>query len=83
MCRAGSVRGSEMAIGGPAAVEALGKLWFDVAFVGVSGITANGLFNYSIEDTQVKRISLGHASRKVVLCDASKFRRMALVRRQQ
>jgi DeoR/GlpR family transcriptional regulator of sugar metabolism len=76
----GRVRGSEMAIGGPAAAEAFGKLWFDLAFVGVSGITADGLFDYSIDDTEVKRLYLARASRKVVLCDAAKFRRMSLVR---
>ena len=76
----GRVRGTEMAIGGPAAVEAFEKLWFDVAFVGVSGITADGLFDYSIEDTDLKRVYLGRSSRKVVLCDASKFQRMSLVR---
>lgn len=76
----GRVRGTEMAIGGPAAVEAFAKLWFDVAFVGVSGITADGLFDYSIEDTEVKRVYLGRSSHKVVLCDASKFQRMSLVR---
>jgi DeoR family glycerol-3-phosphate regulon repressor len=76
----GRVRGTEMAIGGPTAAEAFGKLWFDVAFVGVSGITADGLYDYSIEDTEVKRVYLGRASRKVVLCDASKFQRMSLVR---
>jgi len=76
----GRVRGSEMAIGGPGAAEAFGKLWFDVAFVGVSGITAEGLFDYSIEDTDVKRVYFARSSRKVVLCDASKFQRMSLVR---
>ncbi len=76
----GRVRGTEMAIGGPAAVEAFEKLWFDVAFVGVSGITADGLFDYSIEDTGLKRVYLSRSSRKVVLCDASKFNRMSLVR---
>ena len=76
----GRVRGTEMAICGPTAVEAFAKLWFDIAFVGVSGITADGLFDYSIEDTEVKRVYLGRSSRKVVLCDASKFQRMSLVR---
>lgn len=76
----GRVRGTDMAIGGPGAVDAFAKLWFDIAFVGVSGITADGLFDYSIEDTEVKRVYLGRSSRKVVLCDASKFQRMSLVR---
>ena len=76
----GRVRRTEMAICGPTAVEAFGKLWFDIAFVGVSGITAEGLFDYSIEDTEVKRVYLNRSSRKVVVCDASKFQRMSLVR---
>ncbi len=75
----GRVRGADMVIGGPSAVEQFDKLWFDIAFVGVSGITGEGLFDYSFEDTELKRVYLRRASRKVVLCDSSKFQHMSLV----
>jgi DeoR family glycerol-3-phosphate regulon repressor len=76
----GRVRGGEMAVGGPSAVEAFEKLWFDIAFVGVSGVTAEGFFDYSLEDSQMKAVYLRRSTRKIVLADSSKFQRMALVR---
>lgn len=75
----GSMRGDEMAMGGPIAVAQFEALWFDIAFIGVSGITASGLFDYSFEDAELKRIYLRRSGVKVVLCDASKFQHMSLV----
>ena len=76
----GHVVGDEMSVGGPMAVEQFGKMWFDVAFIGVSGVTAAGFFDYSLEDSEMKRVYLDRSECKVVLCDAMKFRRMSLVR---
>lgn len=75
----GRLRREELAIGGGAALAQFGGLWFDVAFVGVSGITASGLFDYSFEDADVKQLYLKRSALKVVLCDSSKFQRMSLV----
>lgn len=75
----GRMRGDEMAISGPSAVEEFANLWFDVAFIGVSGVTTEGLFDYSFEDADMKRVYLHRSSQKIVLCDASKFQRMSLV----
>jgi DeoR/GlpR family transcriptional regulator of sugar metabolism len=52
---------------------------FDLAFIGVSGITENGLFDYSPEDTEIKRIHMERAQRVVVLCDAQKFGHHSMV----
>jgi DeoR/GlpR family transcriptional regulator of sugar metabolism len=76
----GRVRGEEMAISGPTAIAQFEALWFDVALIGVSGVTAEGLFDYSPEDTEMKRVYLRRAGRRIVLCDSSKFRRMSLVK---
>ena len=76
----GRVRGGEMAVGGPSAVEAFEKLWFDIAFVGVSGVTADGFFDFSLDDSEMKQVYLRRSTRKVVLADSSKFQRMSLVR---
>lgn len=76
----GRLRGEEMAIGGPTAIAQFEALWFDVAVIGVSGVTADGLFDYSPEDTEMKRVYLRRAGQRIVLCDSSKFRRMSLVR---
>ncbi|MGO7091540.1 DeoR/GlpR transcriptional regulator (plasmid) [Rhizobium leguminosarum] len=75
----GRMRGEEMAISSQSAVLQFGELWFDIAFVGVSGITAQGIYDYSFEDTDMKRVYLRRATQKVVLCDSSKFKRMSLV----
>ncbi|MBY5315605.1 DeoR/GlpR family DNA-binding transcription regulator [Rhizobium leguminosarum] len=75
----GRMRGEEMAISSQSAVSQFEELWFDIAFVGVSGITAQGIYDYSFEDTDMKRVYLRRATRKVVLCDSTKFKRMSLV----
>jgi len=75
----GRVRGDEMSISGQPAVSQFEQLWFDLAFVGVSGITAGGVYDYSFEDTEMKRVYLRRATERVVLCDSSKFDRMSLV----
>ncbi|WP_410012361.1 DeoR/GlpR family DNA-binding transcription regulator [Sodalis sp. C49] len=75
----GHMRGDEMAMGGPAAIAQFEQLWFDVAFIGVSGITADGIYDYSFEDVDLKRLYLNRSGYTVVLCDSSKFQRMSLV----
>jgi DeoR/GlpR family transcriptional regulator of sugar metabolism len=75
----GQMRRAEMSISGPLAVSQFEELWFDIAFVGVSGITARGIYDYSFEDTEMKRVYLRRAAKSVVLCDSSKFDRMSLV----
>ncbi|RUU11897.1 DeoR/GlpR transcriptional regulator [Mesorhizobium sp. M7A.T.Ca.TU.009.01.3.2] len=76
----GRVRADEMSTGGPAAIAQFEALWFDVAVIGVSGITADGLFDYSFDDTDMKRAYLRRSGTKIVLCDSAKFLRMSLVR---
>ena len=75
----GQIRGDEMTVSGPMAVGQFEQLWFDTAFLGVSGLTEAGLFDYSLEDSELKRVYVRRSMRKVVLCDASKFQRMSLV----
>ncbi|TAN20268.1 MAG: DeoR/GlpR transcriptional regulator [Rhizobiaceae bacterium] len=76
----GQIRGDEMTVCGPMAVAEFEQLWFDIAFLGVSGITEDGLFDYSMDDSEMKRAYVRRATRKVLLCDSSKFQRMSLVR---
>lgn len=75
----GEVRGDEMSICGPTAVAQFEQLWFDIAFIGVAGLTPDGLFDYSLEDSELKRVYLRRSGRKVLLCDAAKFNRLSLV----
>lgn len=76
----GLVHRREMSVNGSIAVEQMGNYWFDRVFIGVSGITAGGCFDYSLEDTEVKLVYLNRADEVVVLCDSSKFDRMSAVR---
>ena len=75
----GRVRRDELSVGGGEAVAQFEKLWFDICFLGVSGLTESGLFDYSFEDVDMKRVYLNRSGLKVALCDASKFQRMSLV----
>ncbi|TCK30208.1 DeoR family transcriptional regulator [Ancylobacter aquaticus] len=75
----GRVRAEEMSVWGPTAVAQFEKLWFDVAVLGTSGITAEGFFDYSFEDTDMKRVYLRRSGFKILLCDSAKFQRMSLV----
>ena len=74
----GRVRPSEKSLVGPVAIEQLRKLWFDVAFLGVSSVSPAGIFDYSIEEIALKRIYAERATRRVVLADSSKFGARAL-----
>lgn len=75
----GRVRGKELSVYGPNAAAQLGEYWFDLAFIGVSGITEAGLFDYSPEDTDIKRIYMARARQVAVLCDAQKFGHLSMV----
>ncbi|MGE0241113.1 MAG: DeoR/GlpR family DNA-binding transcription regulator [Parvibaculaceae bacterium] len=75
----GEVRGNEMSMCGPTAIAQFEQLWFDIAFIGASGLTESGFYDYSLEDSELKRVYLRRSSRKVLLCDAAKFNHLALV----
>jgi DeoR family glycerol-3-phosphate regulon repressor len=75
----GRLQGDDMSISGPSAIAQFEALWFDVAFLGVSGLTAEGVYDYSFDDAEMKRIYLKRSTRKIVLCDSSKFNAMSLV----
>lgn len=77
---AGKVAGSEPSIVGAQAVQQIGTLNFDLAFIGVSGVSESGFYDYSLEDAEIKRKILSCSQRNVVLLDASKFNRMSVTR---
>lgn len=74
----GQVREAELSVVGAAAVSQLKTYYLDRVFIGVSGITETGFYDYSIEDTEVKRTFIQQAEKVVVLCDGSKFDRRSL-----
>lgn len=75
----GKIRGTEPSIIGSRAVRYLSQLSFDIAFIGVSGISERGFFDYSLDDSEVKQGLIAHSRKRVVLLDSSKFNRMSVV----
>ena len=75
----GRVHPKAMSLCGPMAIEQARKLWFDVAFIGVSAISEAGIFNHALEETEMTRVFAERATRRVVLADSSKFGTRSLV----
>jgi DeoR family glycerol-3-phosphate regulon repressor len=65
---------------GSTAIKLLKNHFLDLGFIGVSAIDENGIYDFSPEDTEVKRAFIDSATRVAVLCDASKFGQRALAR---
>ncbi|MDE1948294.1 MAG: DeoR/GlpR transcriptional regulator [Burkholderiales bacterium] len=76
----GAVRPREMSVCGASAVDQVRNHWFHQCFLGVSGVGADGCFDYSWDDCEVKRAYIERSERVVVLCDASKFDHKAVAR---
>ncbi|HVO04421.1 MAG TPA: DeoR/GlpR family DNA-binding transcription regulator [Candidatus Cybelea sp.] len=76
----GQLRAPEMAVIGAAANDQARSYYFDRAFIGVSGVIEGGFYDYSLEDSDVKRAFIERARQVVVLCDSSKFDHRALAR---
>ncbi|MDY0873812.1 DeoR/GlpR family DNA-binding transcription regulator [Dongia rigui] len=76
----GQLRSKELSVHGSIAVAQLRHYWFDLAFIGFSGLTDQGLFDYSLEDTEIKRVYIERAAQIVALCDSSKFGRLSMAR---
>lgn len=75
----GQIRPAEFSVYGSIGIAQIRQLWLDHAFIGVSGITEEGCFDYSLEDTEMKRAYIERSSHVVVLCDSHKFARKSLV----
>ncbi|AHF76675.1 Transcriptional Regulator, DeoR family [Sodalis praecaptivus] len=75
----GKMRDDEMAIVGPSAIEQFQQFWFDIAFISASGITSQGIYDSSLDETEMKRVLIRRSGFKVLLCDAAKFQHMSLV----
>lgn len=76
----GRVRDGELSLLGPGAMDSFCHLNFEIAVLCASGVTADGFFDYSIEETEMKRLYLERAQRRIVLCDSSKFCRLSTTR---
>lgn len=77
---AGQLRAEEMSIIGPAAVASFSQFYFEAVMIGAAGMTADGVFDYSPEDSAMKHVFLAQSQRRILLADQSKFRRLSTVR---
>jgi DeoR/GlpR family transcriptional regulator of sugar metabolism len=69
----GLVRGPELSVVGSNPIKQIQQFCVTKLFLGVSGVTEGGFFDYSPEDTEIKRVFIEHAEQVIVLCDSSKF----------
>lgn len=77
----GELKSDSLSCRGPAAEEALGRFRVDLAFVGVSAVSARGeLFTGSMAEAGFKRKILAAAQQRIVLADSSKIGRQSLCR---
>lgn len=73
----GTVNRKNMALSGQNTLEMLEKINIDLAFIGVSGCSAETGFSCGTEsDMLVKRMVIQKARTSVVMCDREKFSRM-------
>jgi DeoR/GlpR family transcriptional regulator of sugar metabolism len=70
----GIIRPRELSMIGPIPEEVYQELHVDKAFIGIGGIDLDdGLTEYNIEDTQIKKTLIQSAREKIVVADGSKF----------
>jgi DeoR/GlpR family transcriptional regulator of sugar metabolism len=70
----GIVRPRELSMVGPIPEQVYQDLHVDKAFIGIGGITLeDGLTEFNIEDTQIKRMMIRSAREKIVVVDGAKF----------
>ncbi|MFT3970921.1 MAG: DeoR/GlpR family DNA-binding transcription regulator [Micropruina sp.] len=76
----GRVRGLTQATVGGETVEALGRIYCDIAFLGANGLSVtHGLSTPDNDEAAVKRAMVRAARRRVVLADSSKVGAMLLL----
>lgn len=76
----GQVRPLEMSITGARAVRELTNYRFDKTFLGLSAVDETGLYDFSIEDTEVKQAFVTQSNQVIALIDSSKFAKTSTVR---
>jgi DeoR family fructose operon transcriptional repressor len=73
VCLGGELREISRAMVGGFALEWLSKLHFDIAFLGGSGLSAEGVFTTELSEAEIKRQAMARAKQKILLADGSKW----------
>ncbi len=70
---AGELRGGEYALSGTASEQSMQNFNVDKAFIGVGGITENGLTDFIMSEARLRSQVIKNANKVIVLADFSKF----------
>jgi DeoR family glycerol-3-phosphate regulon repressor len=76
----GRLRPREGSLCGRIARHQMREHWLHKVFIGVAGIDTDGVFDYSVDEADVKAAYMERATEVVVLCDASKFNHRSFVK---
>ncbi len=76
----GEISGSEPSVIGSIAQKQLENFRFDWAFLGAASMDEDGIYDYSLEDTEIKQSLVARSHKKVALVDSSKFLSMSVVK---
>lgn len=74
ICLGGELREISRAMVGGFAMDWLGKLSIDIAFLGASGLAPEGASTTELSETEIKRQALSRSHKRVLLADGSKWR---------
>lgn len=77
----GTLRGKTRTLVGPTAEQFMGRMNFDLVFLGTNGVSANsGLTTPSEAEAEIKSQMVARSKRVVLLVDASKFEQRSFAR---
>lgn len=76
----GRIVGADPSTVGAQTVAYLRNFNFEIAFLAVAGITEDGLFDYSFEDTEIKKTLIDQAQTRILLVDSSKIGKSSAVK---
>lgn len=69
----GKLRHKELAVSGPLTQENMRQFNMDKAFIGIAGITEDGITDFNMEEASIRRQVIQSARQVIVLADSSKF----------
>jgi DeoR family glycerol-3-phosphate regulon repressor len=76
----GKIVGSDLSMAGPIALRTVASYRFDLAFIGCSGVAPDGsVLDFDADKIALKQQAMEGAARKILIADASKLGRSALM----
>ncbi|TLS51603.1 DeoR/GlpR transcriptional regulator [Paenibacillus antri] len=69
----GFIRPGDLSVSGAPARHALETFFADKAFIGVGGLSANGLTDYHVEEADLRRLMMQRAKETIAMADSTKL----------